>query len=249
MSTKSHYNAVASGIDQSILRGRREAHNEVKSASIQESLFLSGVCSSVTVLDLACGRGGDLPKFKGYTVDYHAVDIAELAVIEAQRRFCEMKISGTFKSYIGDAASVDLPLDGNVDVAIMNFALHYFTGSEKHCSELIQQVAKCLKPGGVFCGVYTRSLYVANSPYTSATHWPTLGEFTAQPWGRRYMFDMPPFVRGEEFMVPMNSIIDIAYKNKLYLLKNRGIAEYAASKGIVCEHVDPMYGVFMFIRI
>lgn len=249
MSAKTHYNSVASGIDKSIQKGRREAHNAVKSACIKEALFLAGVGPRITVLDLACGRGGDLPKFRGYNVNYHAVDIADLALNEAERRFSEMQMSGTFNSYSGDAASVDLPLKGNADIAIVNFALHYFTDSKEHCTQLIENVAKCLRPGGVFCGIYTRSMCVFSSPYTSATHWPTEGEFIAQPWGRRYMFSMPPFVSSEEFMVPMNSIIDIAYKHKLYLLKNRGIAEYAAASMIPCENIDPMYGVFMFTRV
>ena len=251
MSAKLHYNSVASGIDENVMKERRFAHNRVKTGLLNEAMFFSGIVHSkkATVLDLACGRGGDLPKFKHYELDYHAVDIADQALDEARRRFGEMGLLGTFHPYAGDAADVSIPLHGTADVAIVNFALHYFTDSEEHCTRLLQRVAKALRPGGVFCGVYARARHVPMSPYTTALHWPTPGEIEAFPWGHRYEFDMPPFVHAEEYMVPMDNVIHIAHANGLLLMKDRGISEYALSIGLPAEHIDRMYGVFMFIRV
>lgn len=251
MSAKYHYNSVASGVDPNIMQNRRLAHNAVKRCLINEALFFSGVLhgGSATVLDLACGRGGDLGKFKHLEVEYHGADVAELALDEADRRFHEMGMRGTFHRHLGDAAEIDLPLFGDADVCVINFALHYFTDSKEHCERLMQQASKALRKGGVFCGVYTRSALAKLSPFTRSLNWPTVGQMEAYPWGHRYTFEMPPFVNADEYLVPMNEIVQIAHDNGLMLMKDRGIVEYAQANSVQVQHIDCMYGVFMFIRV
>ena len=251
MSAKLHYNSVACGVDANIMQKRRLAHNAVKRCLINEALFFSGVQhgGKATVLDLASGRVGDLAKFKHLELEYHGADIAELALDEASRRFHEMGMRGTFHKHLGDATEVDLPLFGDADVCLINFALHYFTDSKEHCERLIQQAAKSLRKGGVMCGVYTRAALARLSPFTRALNWPTLGQFEAYPWGHRYAFDMPPFVNADEYLVPMSKVVQIAHDNNLMLMKDRGIIEYAQANSVQLEDIDGMYGVFMFIRV
>lgn len=248
MSAKTHYNSVASGIDQCLMRDQRRAHNMVKATCVKEALYFCGASADIVVVDLACGRGGDLPKLANHNVQYHGVDIAEHALQETIRRFHEMSVGGNIHTYCADAADAKLSVEGSADVVLMNFALHYFTDTEEHCTRLMQQVKNALRPGGIFCGVYTRSRFVPQSTFTSATHWPTDGQFNAQPWGHRYRFNMPPFVDADEYLIPMQHVINIAYKHRLYLMKDRGILEYARVNGIDTTHIDRMYGIFMFIR-
>ena len=251
MSAKFHYNQVADGIPAAVLQIQRNAHNALKEKCIHDAVYFSGAVpsSTLTVLDLACGRGGDLPKLRAFTVDYHGVDVADKALEEARRRFAEMSMQGTLSTYCSDAASVELPPVLKADVAIMNFALHYFTGSEEHCSQLLAKVSAALRPGGVFCGVYPVADNVPLSPYTQTLHWPTKGEMEASPWGHQYRYVMPPFVDAYEYLVPMKHVIELAHRHKLYLMKMRGSVEYANESGISAQGMDPMFGIFMFIRV
>ena len=251
MSAKKHYNDVASGIPPEVLRVQREAHNSLKDCCIRDSIFFSGTLPSspLTVLDLACGRGGDLPKLRSHTVNYHGVDVADKALEEAERRFHEMGMQGSVHTYCSDAADVELPSTLAADVAIMNFALHYFTDSHEHCDKLFAKVSSALRPGGVFCGVCPIAEKVPQSMHTTALHWPTRGEMIAMPWGHQYRYVMPPFVDAHEYLVPMKDVIEVAHRHRLYLMKTRGAVEYAREKGICAEAMDPMFEIFMFIRV
>lgn len=251
MSAKYHYNQVASGIPPEVLRLQREAHNALKEKCIHDAIYFSGTLPSsrLKVLDLACGRGGDLPKLRTFDVEYHGVDVADQALAEATRRFSEMCMQGTITTYCGDAATVELPPALQADVAIMNFALHYFTGSEKHCDQLLAKVSQSLRPGGIFCGTYPLAEHVPLSAHTQALHWPTKGEMEASPWGHQYRYVMPPFVDAYEYLVPMNNVINLAHKHRLYLMKRRGSVEYANESGLSAQSMDPMFGIFMFIRV
>lgn len=71
-----------------------------------------GENSEVNVLDMCCGKGGDLLKWKNNDVRHLvAVDLAQLSVEECQRRFDEMKHRNSYsyhnKSYTAEFITAD----------------------------------------------------------------------------------------------------------------------------------------------
>lgn len=151
MSVKEHYNRVARE-PPVMCMGLRSAHRQAKRAMIEMSVQLvCGHISSAHILDVACGRGGDMVKCQG-CASYVGVDCADQALAELQRRASEIGMDVT--TYCTDAA--DLPAIQQRNVAMCNFALHYFCDTEAHLARLMRKVADCLVPDGVFCGTYQR---------------------------------------------------------------------------------------------
>ncbi|MAI34440.1 MAG: hypothetical protein CMM07_22585 [Rhodopirellula sp.] len=251
MSAKLHYNSISDGICHSQMLEQRESHNKVKKQCINDALFFSGTCSSklVRVLDVACGRGGDLPKLQHLTLDYHGIDVADKALDTAHNRFEEMNIAGSFHSYNGDPTRLDLSEIRDCDICLLNFALHYFTDSLERCDKLFKTMSDSLRKGGILCGICPDATRVRCSQFASCLRWPTFGELEANPWGHAYFYSMPPFVNAQEYLVPMDEVINVAYKHGLYLVKKRGIQEYAFSKGINGHFADNAMNVFMFLKV
>lgn len=153
MSSKQHYNHVARNPPVECMY-LRSAHRQAKRILITRAAQLAaGDITACTVLDLACGRGGDLPKCIGCE-SYTGIDTAGDALDELQRRAREMGINAN--TIRADAAYH--PISQQFSMAMCNFAIHYFCDSEKHCRALIQQVANTIRTGGTFCGTYEREI-------------------------------------------------------------------------------------------
>ena len=106
--------------------------------------------SDCRVIDFACGRGGDLLKVSGCR-SYMGVDAACDALAELQRRAAETNMQVSV--HLGDATELpSMPCE----IALCNFALHYFCDTPVHCNALLEKISSCLEPGGVFCGTYER---------------------------------------------------------------------------------------------
>ena len=150
MSSVTHYNKVA--LDAPVQCGAlRRAHNIAKRALLARALSTVPVAiADCDILDLACGRGGDLNKLQGCRT-YTGADTALGALDELERRAAEIGMPVTVHHV--DAAQVP---DGTYHMVICNFALHYFCDTRQHCAALLDKVSRCLRPDGVFCGTYER---------------------------------------------------------------------------------------------
>jgi mRNA (guanine-N7-)-methyltransferase len=81
-----HYNnrldAGRAGRSSSVIASLKSFNNWVKATLIQR--FAS---NTTNVLDLCCGKGGDLMKWKNANIQYlMALDIADLSVRQAEKR-------------------------------------------------------------------------------------------------------------------------------------------------------------------
>jgi len=143
---------------------------------------------SLRVLDLACGKAGDLPKWlKAGVTHYAGVDISRQAVDDAAKRFNDMCGSGKGSAHSVSAkfAQADLGCtdlgergflapDEKFDVISVQFALHYLFQSEKRALSFFRNIAGRLVTGGVFLGTIpdaaklVRSLRDKVSPAASA---------------------------------------------------------------------------------
>lgn len=170
------------------------------------------------VLDMACGRGGDINKCIGCCA-YYGVDIADDAVRELTRRAREVGVNAyTHVGCMMDA----LPWPTlSADVIVCNFALHYVCDSEQSCSRFLDNVVHHLPEYGVFCGTY---LHVGNND----TRW---GEYRVARVGK--CVDGVP-----ECVVPWKRVIQLAYSKGLCIIQWKPSTEQV--------HADPSCWTFAF---
>ena len=188
---------------ESKIKGLRSFNNWIKSCMIQkfspeempqaeelgwgEELKEPEAAKPLLVLDIGCGKGGDLGKWQlaPQTVGlYVGLDPAEQSVQQARERYGEMKrrrkplfdgrfyVKDCFGEWIGDVPIVkDVGIDpnagtgqsnrwggsGNFDVVTMMFSMHYAFESEGKVKMMLRNVAGSLKKGGRFIGVVPNS--------------------------------------------------------------------------------------------
>ncbi|KDD75388.1 hypothetical protein H632_c707p0, partial [Helicosporidium sp. ATCC 50920] len=170
--TRSHYNRHSNQYTSTkhALHARKSGpgaplkyfHNSIKRALINR--FAHGVDS---LLDLACGRGGDIHKWMDADIArVTGVDLSPGEIEEARKRFAETKARAPHRrldccwevsSDLGladwhpqDSLSASSPR--LFDAATCMFAIHYFFASEDSLKQFFRNVAANLKPGGYFFG-------------------------------------------------------------------------------------------------
>lgn len=154
-----HYNAIKAvrreERQQSRILHLRNLNNWIKHILIAE--FGSRERGIKDVLDLACGKGGDLQKWRKAQVrSWIGVDIAGSSVEEARRRYGEMG-GPVFRAefHVLDAFHKDwAPAIGQNSFHAIScqFAYHYSFETEASARHAIKMVAKYLRPGGYFFG-------------------------------------------------------------------------------------------------
>ncbi|VDN05049.1 unnamed protein product [Thelazia callipaeda] len=166
-----HYNAVPQkGIAEranSRIYYLRNFNNWIKSMLIAEFLeeLKNNGCSRATVLDLCCGKGGDLLKWRvGNVAHVVATDIASVSLKQCETRYNGMKNKNnqrrllfTAEFIVADATKdclSDYYLDKRIefDLCSCQFSFHYCFESEKQARRMIQNAVERLKPGGYFIG-------------------------------------------------------------------------------------------------
>ena len=115
-------------------------------------------CNSI--LDLCCGRGGDLPKYAHSDARRVVIaDVSQISVEEAISRYNEMKPRPQYEMLAihADCTVPGLITDsslgkGTFDIVACQFALHYACSSPQCLEGLLSNVSDALHPGGVFIG-------------------------------------------------------------------------------------------------
>jgi SAM-dependent methyltransferase len=137
----------------------RKYNNQVKSAILNQF-----VPQRAVVLDLACGHGQDLLKFRNKAPKlYVGTDIAQAALNEAQRRYREnrlsypaqfipgnLRLADVYQSIMEVASAQGYPDTAVFDTVSMQLAIHYLIGSRDDANEFLSRVARMMKSGGQF---------------------------------------------------------------------------------------------------
>lgn len=159
---KDHYDARAEEFPDRKEALRRRAmgpsapikkyHNAVKRQLIQT--FAKNV---PRLLDIACGRGGDISKWNDAGVGHvTGIDISSKEIAEARSRYESTEKTTTKCTFeIGSGTTWRDPQGPETyDVVTCMFAIHYFFDSEKTSNDFFETVSHHVKPGGYFIGTF-----------------------------------------------------------------------------------------------
>lgn len=121
----------------------RRYHNEEKRRLI-ESVAREGD----SVLDVGCGYGGDLQKWRHAGVNLSMCEPDSEALQEAKNRAKKMKIRVNF--YHGDIESCP---HRRYDIICYNFSLHYVFQTRELFTKTMKEIKSRMKPGGKLIGI------------------------------------------------------------------------------------------------
>lgn len=152
--------------DKTLFNGRR-FNNYVK-----RKLLMSNSKNVYTLLDLACGKGGDMHKWVDSNITFvKGYDIDTDSIKEANNRYNNsIKEDNTTKNYKFTFEYSDLSYEtlqpnlenfikennssyncnGRFDLATCFFAIHYFFKDERSLNTFISNLTENLKDGGIF---------------------------------------------------------------------------------------------------
>lgn len=120
----------------------------------------------ITVLDLACGKGGDMWKWqKAEVEEIIFADVASKSIEQCRQRYMEGRMrTGNHAAFgasfividaTGERLADKLPRPMFFDIVSCQFALHYAFRSEKHLRMILYNISLNLRSKGVFVGTMT----------------------------------------------------------------------------------------------
>jgi SAM-dependent methyltransferase len=136
---------------QSYFFEMRRFHNNIKRDLIQRYAK-----NAVNLLDLACGKGGDLQKWNdnniknvvGYDINTESIDIANLR----KQEFKNLKTKVSFN--VLDLSNNIVTGNKNFDVITSMFAFHYFFKNNDTFETIMTTIEQNLKSNGFFIGTF-----------------------------------------------------------------------------------------------
>lgn len=229
-----HYNQVEQKPirerSKSVIIDLRRFNNAMKSLmhylAFKYAVSINAKRETFRVLDLGCGKGGDLPKYLrndkvGLVV---GVDIADISIEQCKERYNSMKQSNgrCFKGefFVADLTRVDiekklheLQCFEKFHVASTQFSLHYSFESFEQAVKYISNAANNLMKHGIFIGTYPdgpKLLKLARESITPGTYevediltvkFSPEDLKNPKPFGTKYHFKLKEVVDCPEFLV------------------------------------------------
>lgn len=219
------------------------------------------------VLDLACGKGGDLIKWDKARIGYYVgIDIAEGSIEDCRTRYNgdadhhQRRKKFTFPARLicGDCFEVRLDQvladDAPFDICSCQFALHYSWSTEARARRALANISALLRPGGTFIGtmpdanVIVKKLREAKGlVFGNSVYWIRFDEefsnkkFKASsPFGIKYKFHLEDAVDCPEWIVPFHVFKTLAEEYDLELVFVKNAHEFVNEYMKKPEYVDLM---------
>ncbi|XP_037382663.1 mRNA cap guanine-N7 methyltransferase-like [Talpa occidentalis] len=231
----------------------RNFNNWMKSILIGE--FLEKVRQKkkrdITVLDLGCGKGGDLLKWrKGRINKLVCVDIADVSVRQCQQRYEDMKTRSRGNEYIFNAefitadCSKELLIDRYrdpemcFDICSCQFVCHYSFETYEQADMMLRNACERLSPGGYYIGTTPNSFELIRRLEASETEsfgneiytvtFQKKGDYPL--FGCKYDFHLEGVVDVPEFLVYFPLLNEMAKKYKMKLVYKKSFLEFYEEK-------------------
>ncbi|KAH8741058.1 Abd1p [Cryptosporidium ryanae] len=162
-SIKAHYNKKKiQNAEFSIIGGLRKHNNEIKRALIDyyfDIQLKTRNGNPLSVLDLACGHGQDILKYKGKKLKcLIGIDISAEEISEARHRLTNFGSSINFpvEYHVGNLLSktsyLTILKNSMFEIISIQLSMHYMLISEEVSREFLFNISRYLKPGGFFLG-------------------------------------------------------------------------------------------------
>jgi len=202
-------------------------HNTIKRQLINRFATNAG-----SLLDFACGRGGDLWKWIDAGISYvKGIDLSPGEIIEAKKRFKEStaKVGPTLKLQADFEDTTALGIEEwkeprQYDVVTCMFAIHYFFVAEKALRQFLHNVSINLKDGGYFIGTVPEGKAINECIKRGGLykqpmlHLEAKWKGTPQPFGSPYICAIGDTVTGKEqgtegsyeYLVYSNVLVGVA---------------------------------------
>jgi SAM-dependent methyltransferase len=158
-----HNNAHKAQLITRLLEGVAATHPG-GSSGISGSIGSSGSSSKARVLDIACGKGGDILKYgPELCAEYVGVDLSPVCIDEARVRAradprftfltCDVGLAALKLKATGERPA--FLSGGSFDAVSCMFAFHYFFADQAMLDAVVELVGCSLRPGGLFFGIMT----------------------------------------------------------------------------------------------
>ncbi|XP_054169217.1 mRNA cap guanine-N7 methyltransferase-like, partial [Oppia nitens] len=232
----------------------RNFNNWIKSVTIADIIQKIRNERQFNVLDIGCGKGGDLLKYKKANITHIVcADIAETSVKQCEERYNQMKDSSgnrnnnnnifTAEFITADCTREQLrPKYKNqeieFDLVSIQFSFHYCFESLSQARQMIQNVSDNLRPGGMFIGTTPDSQEIikrlrksesnmfGNSVYSIKFEDSYNDSNVKIPtFGAKYDFHLEGVVDCPEFLVYFPIFIDICREYGLKLVYRKNFDE------------------------
>ncbi|KTW31913.1 mRNA (guanine-N7)-methyltransferase [Pneumocystis jirovecii RU7] len=225
--------------ESSPIIGLRNFNNWIKSALIRKFSKMFPRDIAILVLDIGCGKGGDLLKWvKAGIAGYIGIDSAEVSIMQARERYRRLKFFNfVAKFYVLDCYTNPLesilpPDERKFDIVSMQFSMHYAFETEAKCHQMLSNVSKSLTRGGKFIGTIPSSDFIiekikklkdgekewGNSIYKIQFANRPLSEFRP-PFGHCYNFYLEDAITDvPEYVVPFEAFRALAQDYNLEML-------------------------------
>ncbi|KAJ1976231.1 mRNA cap guanine-N7 methyltransferase [Dimargaris xerosporica] len=222
--------------NQSDIIGLRKYNNWVKTILIG-GYSRPGDC----VLDLGCGKGGDLLKWNNASISYYlGLDIAQVSVQQARERYRDLR-NARFKAEFhaidcfGTPIQPVVPPRFSADIVSIQFCMHYAFSTRETACQMLENATAYLRPGGHIIATIPNAnwlvkkvrsvpdLAFGNSIYT--VKFKTKDQFSG--FGDTYSFALQDAIDDcPEYLIHLPTLEDLGRQYNLRLVKARPFHEF-----------------------
>ncbi|PVG00202.1 guanine-N(7)-methyltransferase [Serendipita vermifera] len=211
-------------------------------AKTPRSTILSG-----RVLDIGCGKGGDLQKWqKARIKEYVALDVASVSVNQARERWRDLK-GDTFEATFAQLDCYTFPISREIpgpklealfDVVTMQFCMHYAFETEDKVRTMLDNVSRYLRVGGRFVGTIPNSDILFSSlsearetdpdtlTFGNSVYRIRFDDIRGPLYGHRYMFYLQDAVEDvPEYVVYWDKFVSLTKEYGLSLVYKKEFHE------------------------
>ena len=191
---------------------------------IKSCLIAKFIVNDAFVLDLGCGKGGDLRKYATHKIKYYmGLDIAEQSVKDNIGRYKEMKEPFDAKFVALDCFSYNWSIlaTEQFDLVSSQFCFHYAFESAKKVKNTLHNVSQVLKSGGYWVATIPNEDVIINrlqyaekkqngTVFGNDIYSVRVDQQWASVFGRQYYFSLQDAVDDcPEYIVPWKEFTEL----------------------------------------